>query len=363
MASETPTVKLVNGILHESPLRGGTIILRGVLNADTLKNLRCDDYQREALPLARLSKLMDALKEGNVLPDIEIGMRSEKYISRGDDWTLQGECYVIDGQQRVNACTSFLTLNPGKEVFLGATIHFDTDKEWERERFRILNSDRVKVSPNILLRNMRESSVAVQKIYQMTNFPDNVFCLGGRVSWDQNMKRGKLVTALNVLKIVGYLHLHITPANANTHWQLVPNLDKLADRITPEMLMLNFKTFYDVIEEVWGVRAVQYRELSPHLSGGFGFMLARVFSNHLDFWKGPNKHKLYVDADIRKKMASFPIKDPGILPLTSSAGASRHVLMGLFVKHLNSGRRTNRLTPRLEAYDDDEGITDTEGNE
>lgn len=362
MASELKAVKLVNGSLHESPLRGGTIILRGVIEAGSLKNLLVDDYQREALPLARLSKLLEALKGGNTLPDIEIGMRGEKVKSSGDTWTLNDECFIIDGQQRVNACRSYLEMNPGQEVFIGAAIHFDTDKEWERERFRILNSDRVKVSPNVLVRNMRETSMAVQKIYEMTNFSDSVFCLGGRVSWDQNMKRGKLVTALNMLKIVGMLHGHIAPANTSAITTLVPNLDRLAARITPEMMMLNIKTFYDVVDEVWGVRAVQYRELSPHLSGGFGFMLARVFSNHLDFWRGPNKHKLYVDSDVRKKMASFPIKDPGILPLTSSAGASRHVLMVMFVKHLNSGKRTNRLTPRIEAYDDDEGITD-EGSE
>ncbi len=104
MAQDLKSVKIINGALHESPLRGGTIILRGVIDAGSLKTLRFDDYQREALPLSSLNKLAAALKAGESLPDIEIGMRGARTRNTGDDWYLQDECYVIDGQQRVNAC-------------------------------------------------------------------------------------------------------------------------------------------------------------------------------------------------------------------------------------------------------------------
>jgi hypothetical protein len=108
----------------------------------------------------------------------------------------------------------------------------------------------------------------------------------------------------------------------------------------------NIKTFFDLVDEVWGVRVVQYRELSPHLRGGFLMMLARFLSNHLDFWRGDDGHKLFIEVDIRRKMGSFPINDPGIAPLTSSAGASRHVLLDYFVNHINSGKRTKKLRLR-----------------
>jgi hypothetical protein len=346
MAQDIKSIKLVNAALHESPLRGGTLILRGVIDSASLKHLRFDDYQREALPLSSLNKMTNAIKEGNALPDIEVGMRGQHYVIRKDDWYLNDSCYVIDGQQRVNACINALNLYPGNSVFLGATIHFDTNKEWERERFRILNNARVKVSPNVLLRNMREDYRAIAEIYRITNVGDDYFCLGGRVSWDQNMKRGKLITALNVLKITGILHGHITAGQANNIESIASQLEALGDRIKLIQMKENIKSFFDLIDEVWGVRVVQYRELSAHLRGGFLYMIARFLSNHLDFWKGENNHKLFVDADTKRKMASFPINDPGIAPLTSSAGASRHVLLDYFVKHINSGRRTKKLQLR-----------------
>ena len=36
MAQDLKNVKLINGVLHESPLRGGTIVLRGVLDSASL---------------------------------------------------------------------------------------------------------------------------------------------------------------------------------------------------------------------------------------------------------------------------------------------------------------------------------------
>ena len=352
MATTLQAVKLLNGSLHESDLRGGTIILRGVLHQDTLKNLLFDDYQREALPLASLRKLTNALKEGNTLPDIEIGMRGEKCREVEGNWFLNNECFVIDGQQRVNACVNFLQLNPGAKVFLGATIHFDTTKEWERERFRILNTDRVKVSPNVLLRNYRMDHPAIAKLYAMTTSSSDAFCIGNRVCWGQKMRRGDLFTALNILKVVILLHRHISPGSDTGIQRISDSADRLMDRIGTTQFRDNIKTFFDLVDDCWGIRIVQYRELSAHLHAGFLLMLARYLSNHLDFWKGPNNHRLTIDADIRRKMAQFPLSDPAIAPLTSSAGASRHVLLALFAKHVNSGRRTKKLQPRIEAMEE-----------
>src|SRR5882724_10561822 len=138
------SVKIINGALDTTPLRPDTLILRGVIDPESLKHLLFDDYQREALPLSSLRKLTDAIKNGSALPDIEIGMRGSRVRNSTDNtYHLQDECFVIDGQQRVNACRNALLQGIGT-VHLGAAIHFDTTKEWERERFRILNSEQLK---------------------------------------------------------------------------------------------------------------------------------------------------------------------------------------------------------------------------
>jgi len=351
MAQDLKSVKITNGALHESPLRGGTIILRGVIDSNSLKTLRFDDYQREALPLSSLNKLANALKAGESLPDIEIGMRGARTRNTGDDWYLQDECYVIDGQQRVNACINAMAQQPGLPVFLGAAIHFDTDKIWERTRFRILNSDRVKVSPNVLARNLRDDHPMLAALYKLSH--NDGFCLGGKVSWDQNMKRTKLLTALNLLKVAGRLHSHIGPGQASRLDELAQQLDFIAERATPSRIRDNVQTFFDSIDEMWGIRTVQYRDFSPHLHGGFLYMLAKLYSNHLDFWRDANGWKLFIDANLKGKIASFPLNDPGIKPLTSSAGASANILYELLLKHINSGKRTKRLQPRP-------GLTTTE---
>lgn len=347
MAQDLRSIKIVSGALHESTLRGGTIILRGVIDSSTLKNLLFDDYQREALPLASLKKLTDALKAGEALPDIEIGMRGDHVKGTEDTYYLQDPCYVIDGQQRVNACINTLQMQPGLPIFLGATIQFSTTREWERERFRILNSDRSKVSPNILARNLREDHVMVNVLYRLTE-EHSSFCLGGRVSWDQNMKRNKLLTALNLLRVAGQLHSHVGAGGATQLADLAVQLDALADRATPSQIRDNVVTFFNAIDEMWGIRSVQYREFSPHLHGGFLTMLARFFSDHLDFWRGTTGWKLLIDSDMKRKIAQFPLNDPGIAPLTSSSGASKNILYEMLVKHVNSGKKLKRLQPRGE---------------
>lgn len=352
MADDLKTVKLVSGVLHESPLRGGTLVLRGVLDSASLKQLRFDDYQREALPLSSLTKLTAAVKEGATLPDIEIGMRGQKYTNKGEDWLLTDPCYVVDGQQRITACINAMSMYPGTQVFLGATIHFDTDKEWERQRFRILNNARVKVSPNVLLRNMRGDHPSIAKIYEMTNASDSFFCIGGRVSWDQNMKRDKLFTALNTLRVIGRLHQHISPGMRHSVDYIGGQLDRLMEKTTPNQLRDNVKVFFDTIDEVWGIRMVQYRQLANHLNAGFLTMFARTLSNHHDFWKGDGDKKLFIATDLKAKMATFAIHDPGIAPLTSSAGAAHHILYDLFVKHINSGKRIKKLQPREDVIED-----------
>jgi len=348
--AETKSVKVIHGALHESSLRGGSIILRGVIDAQSLNNLLVDDYQREVLPLASLKSLMGAIKSGSPLPDIEIGMRGSRtrdVKGEPDAWYLQDECFIIDGQQRVSAGKTSLLVNPGVPVFIGATIHFNTDKAWERERFRVLNSYRVKVAPNVLARNMREDHNLINVLYKLTESDNFGFCLGGRTCWDQNMKRHHLITAFNILKIAGELHQHISPGREKSLFNLANQLNALSEKITASGVRDNIRTFFTYIEEMWGVKNVQYRDLSRHLQASFLVMLARFFSNHHDFWKGPREEKLFIEAPMRAKIASFPINtDPGLAPLASSATATLTTIYQMLAEHVNSGKRTKHLRPR-----------------
>lgn len=351
MARDPKTIKIINGALDETPLRGGTTILRGVIAPECLNLLQFDDYQREALPLSSLRKLTAAITAGEALPDIEIGMRGNK-VSGGkekDIWHLHNDCYVIDGQQRVNACRNALLLNAAPLVHLGAVVHFSTDRNWERDRFRVLNSDRIKVSPNILIRNIKDDHPAVKMLYAMTDSANTAFPLAGRVSWSQNMKRSELLTALNMLKVVGRLHTHVSAGQASRYDELAVQLDTIGDKLTLGMMRDNVQTFFDFIDQTWGIRTVQYREFSRHLASAFLWMLARVLSNHVDFWKNSAQGRLFIDVENRKKFKSFPLNDPGISQLMAAGGKANTLLYDQLVKHLNSGRRTNRLKARATA--------------
>lgn len=356
--AEDRSIKIVSGSLHESPFNAEAIILRGVIDPESLRRLKVDDYQREVLPLGKLHKMMNAVREGGSLPDIEIGMRGDRVRNSpdGNTYFLQDECFIIDGQQRVNACMNVLTQNGNLPLALGAAIHFNTTKEWEKERFRVLNTDRAKVSPNVLARNLRDQHHMLDQLYTLTEMPG--FVLSDRVSWSQGMKRNELITALNFLKVCAHLHGHISPGHATRLEDVAIQLDNMAERATPSQIRENVVTFFNAIDEMWGIRTVQYRELSAHLKGGFLQMLATFLSDHEDFWRGVRGWKLFIDVDLKRKIASFGLTDPHVAALCSSAGASRKILYGLLLEHVNSGKRFKQLKRRKNAED---RVTEDEG--
>src|SRR5262245_5861040 len=92
--------------------RGQQIVLRGVIDPASLALLKVDEYQREPLPLSALTSLRQALRDGESLPDIELGMRGNDFDCRGtlDEFWLKGSCYIIDGQQRRNAALHILSV-------------------------------------------------------------------------------------------------------------------------------------------------------------------------------------------------------------------------------------------------------------
>lgn len=345
---------LLSGALDEKVTsRGNEIVLRGVVDPASLGMLRVDEYQREALPLAALTKLWQALRDGESLPDIELGMRSLDFDSAGDsDFWLPGDkVYIIDGQQRRNAAVHILSLMPDLKVRLGAMIHFGTTRPWERERFKILNLDRTRVSTNVLMRNMRHESAAVLTLYGLSyNEPD--FALFERVCWKQAQKQNELITARTLATVAGALHAHRSPAFRNSIAELIPALDRQAKFVKLELWRKNIAEFFDLVDHAWGIRNISMRELSLQIRSTFLTQLALVISDHMNFWRGDHETELYIETEWQKRFATFPLHDPAIVNILSSGsgggwgGAQTSLIYTLLRDHLNKGKSEHRLVNR-----------------
>lgn len=338
------SIKVVSGALDEV---GGEIVLRGVIDPASLQHLQTGPYQREVLPLARINDLVEAYKNGSRPPDIELGMRGQRVIERGDAFHLQDPVYIVDGLQRVSAALHLMQGGSVVMPHLGATIHFGTTEEWERSRFRVLNQEWLKLSPNILLRNLQYGNEAVLMLHRLSL--DNNFVLAGRVCWTQRMARHELITAMTYLKVIGQMHAHMGSTLYSDTNRLSIGVDKVMGNIGKNVMRDNVRTFFELVDECWGIKRVTFKEGAIYMRASFLITLARVLSQHTDFWKG---ERLFIEAPLKRKLAQFPVNDPNVSNLASAAGTSRNILYMLMVEHVNSGKRTRRITPRNNDYVD-----------
>lgn len=178
----TTPLKVLSAALDE--LTAGEIVLRGVIDPCTLGALLKPKYQRETLRKSTIEGLMNAFRTGSGrVPDVELAVRGDRYGCTDADgtYTIRGNVYIIDGLQRISAARQFV--NEGGKPLVGAMLHFGTTEEWKRERFDILNMQRTKLSPNILLRNRAAQCPALGRLEQLCD--DDSFVLYQRVSWSQ----------------------------------------------------------------------------------------------------------------------------------------------------------------------------------
>jgi hypothetical protein len=105
------SVKVINAALDEVNIQGdgNQIVLRGVLDNDSLDLLQVSEYQREILPQSKIMDLIDAMKTGRV-PDVELGMRGGDYREKDGVFYLQDSVHIIDGLQRISAAKHMLRL-------------------------------------------------------------------------------------------------------------------------------------------------------------------------------------------------------------------------------------------------------------
>lgn len=341
-----PHVRIVNGALDDDPASPAAIVLQGRIDPNTLRFLKVDnEYQR---PLASRADIFDALKDGKVVPNIEIGVRGQNFEVDGDDVVIKSPAYIIDGWQRVGNAMRLLELIPNHPIRIFASVHFGTEQIWERHRFNALNKNVKKVSPNLHLRNMRDANEALLTLYGLSN-SDKTFALYKRVCWSQNMQRGQLISALTLSKAAAMTHSHHTALSGASAESVSASLARAAKSVSLPIFRKNVMGFIALVNDCWPLNAIEYTRSAPQIKSTFLYELARVISRHKIFWDEADR-VLSVCADDRRKLSKFPVNDPQVVALAGTGGKARNILYQLLVDHMNSGRRQqNRLVSRFES--------------
>jgi hypothetical protein len=336
-----PPIRILNGGIDE---RDGEIILRGRVDPKSYDFIGVDDYQREILTRNKIDKIKAGFMNGSAVPCIFLGMRGQKFIEDAGGITLLDPVYVVDGLQRITAAKSVLE-DGAKEPCLGAEIHFDTSKEWEREKFLVLNRGRVRVSASVELRNLKDKFGAVDLIFSLSN--DTGFPLGHRICWNQYMTRDQLMQATVLLRVVALLHSpfssYLTSYDLPT---LVTGMQALMDKTGRAVLRDNIQTFFDLVEDFWGIRNIRYRDRAIWIKSGFLSTFAQVLAMHLNFW---DDLRLHVDAEWRARFEKFPVTDPTVVQLSTAGSSARQMLRQMMLDHLAKGKRVHKLYERKQA--------------
>lgn len=342
--SQQGTVRLLNAGLDE---RDGEVIAHGWLDLESMNLLRVDDYQREVLSITsgKRGTLRTAVEEGVRLPDIMLGMRGQRVsFPKGSSiCNLLDKVYIVDGLQRVFALKSHAERFPeqAKHLRIGAEVRFGTDKEIERELFNKLNTCRTPVSPNVILRNLRDKHPGVLTLYGLCH-TDKDFALYERVCWNQRMTRQELITAMMLAKAARTLHNSGSRGERGS--EIAGTLDTCAKNSGLHTFRTNVVEFFDVLDSCWGVRTIEYNQAATHLRGNFLLVLAKLFNMHYDFWKENN---LFVESSLKRKLKTFPVLDPEISRLCSAGTMALPILSNYLLEHMNKGKRTGRLHKKV----------------
>ena len=345
-AAEKPLVKLVNAALNEV---NGDIVAHGWLDIDSMGALKVDTYQREVLARTggKKTALQSAVENDTTLPDIVLGMRGQHYRTHGASMVLEDPVYIIDGLQRVFTLKQHAELHPDKAKLLriGAEVRFDTDKQSEKELFHALNVLRTPMSPNVTLRNERDKNAAVLTLYGLS-MSDEASPIKGRIQWNQRRSRGELMTALALCRVSATLHRHLGGANHTQLRSIANGLLKQSDKMGLRVFRNNVSTFFETIDECFGIRKIEFRQTATQLRTNFLLALSRLLSDHDNFWDGD---KMVIDSATRRKLSSFPLGDPEIIRLSGAGTMAMPLLYSIVRDHLNKGKKINRLKVRKES--------------
>ncbi len=336
----TTSIKIVNAQLDVRKDFWGEeqITVKGVIDPASVGSIKVPTYQRELLSEPKIVKILEGWRREQ-LPDISLGMRGENILEREGAIYLQDPVFVIDGQQRMTAAQRLIA--EGFDPHIGAMVYLDTSESWERQLFEALNLGQTKLSTNVILRNRAEDNEAAKVMFRITE--DKQFVLFRRISWNQAMRRGDLITAVTYYKTVGRLHSFAGSGKGDAI-SIAEGLHKIIENVGKNNFMFNVREFFQMINEVFGIENISYRAQALQLKNSFLMALAGIVSDHENFWDGD---RLVPPTYIKKRLAHFPTADPYVTQLASGAGgASSMILEQFLIEHLNAGRKTRQLKRR-----------------
>jgi hypothetical protein len=118
--------------------------------------------------------------------------------------------------------------------------------------------------------------------------------------------------------------------------------DRHIDAIGLQQARDNMITFFDAIDEIWGIRETLVKYGAIYLSDQWLMIIARLFSDHREFWRD---RALFIGKDWIRDMKRI---NPGDLELIGLARGTtkQHLTLYLhFLDTINSGK-SNRLVDR-----------------
>lgn len=356
---------VVIGDLEEE---GSDVIIRGHISKEAIPLLQTGSYQRSAnFSPAKTKRLVKAILAGKIrrFPDIILGMRGHHWDSINRGIALRDAVYIIDGVQRTFAWKLVSDEEPDKVYVLGVKVYINTNQEIETTMFRELNTGHTAMAPSVILRNEKEHSRVAAMLYGLSHQVG--FVLKDRVCWDQAMNKsanGDLIKGAVLLSLLRALHRHKFQGESTSRGgggilDMLSSTDNQIDNIGLMKARQNMITFFNAVDETWGIKNITTSHSLPHMHWGWLNTFALIFSDHLEFWKDADSTVLHLaSAVIHNLKAKVDPNDAALMTVSRGNREAREVFYEMMVKRINRNGLTDRYQARKEkqqAEDDQPG--------
>lgn len=268
------------------------------------------EYQRMEMTSGdKQADLMAALApEGIGVPgDLLACMRGESFHRVGQSEVVleTDSLYLLDGHQRIAAARA--RLKAGQKVQpLGIKILLGTAEEEEVKLFEQHNLYQTNVSSDVHLRNS-DTNPTIRDLHKFATTTEGF----PKVRWDQQKVPGEQLKARMLFETTIVLHGY-SPGKPLD--EILVALEEVGKKHGTTLVVQNVKAFFEVVEEIFGVRpdderddAVRVSKLMYRLPLLCG--LAKLFSKYEQFWDKKSPNKLKVSKVDIKKLRGLKAKD------------------------------------------------------